>query len=431
MEHKDLKLITNPTADKGDIKKINWIIIVFLFLFQFINVADKMVIGLVSVPIMHEFKLTPSQWGMIGSVFFWLYSISSISGGFLADKIGIKRVMSWMSGIWAVIQLSTIFTVNFLYLTITRIILGAAEGPNQAVTMAMAAKSVPKRRLGLAAAIPLLGGNIGAMIMAPVCVAFISWFGWRSVFLLTGGIGLLWWIMWVVIAKELEQEKAMKQDEHVKDKTSWKEAFKVIFTRNVLLVALAGFFGNYWYYSILMVWMPNYMQTIRGVSASVMSFPIMTALIAQFGLSMVSDEIYKKTGDVKKARVSVISICMIFAGISVYLMTITKSNILAVVFMCFGALGLVWATHAPAIIMQYTEPKHHAKTVGMVMAIATLAGTISPILVGILIQNAPNALIGYQKTFWITSALYIIFGIVLWFGIKPAKLRLLRTEKNE
>ncbi|AGY77791.1 MFS transporter [Clostridium autoethanogenum] len=428
MEYKGDKSKTNPTSEEKNVKKIGWIIISFLFFFQFLNVADKMIIGLVSVPIMHEYHLSPAQWGLVGSAFFWLYSLSSVSGGILADKLGTKRVISWMCAAWTLIQFATIFAVNFSYLLITRIILGAAEGPNQAVTMTMVAKSVPKRRLGLASSIPLIGGNLGAIVMAPICGILIAWFGWRSVFLLTGICCFLWWILWEVFTKKFTEVRESKQDKQNIDKMTWKETFKVILSRNVLLVALAGFFGNYWYYSILMVWMPNYMQTIRGVSASVMAFPIMTILIAQFGLSMLSDEIYKNTGDVKKARVSVISICMICAGISVYLMTITRSNALAVVFMCLGALGLVWATHAPAIIMQYTDPKHHAKTVGMVMSIATLAGTISPILVGILIQSAPTALLGYQKTFWLTSGLYVIFGILLWIGIKPTKSLPLQTE---
>ena len=55
-----------------------WTIILLLFLFMVINFADKAVIGLAAVPIMQELKLTPKQFGLIGSIFFLLFSVSAM-----------------------------------------------------------------------------------------------------------------------------------------------------------------------------------------------------------------------------------------------------------------------------------------------------------------------------------------------------------------
>jgi hypothetical protein len=49
-----------------------------LFLYMLVNFADKAVVGLAAVPIMQELELTPKQFGLVGSSFFFLFSLSAI-----------------------------------------------------------------------------------------------------------------------------------------------------------------------------------------------------------------------------------------------------------------------------------------------------------------------------------------------------------------
>lgn len=54
-----------------------------IFLFMLINYADKAIIGLSSVPIMHDLGPSNSQFGALGSAFFLLFSVSGGTFGFL------------------------------------------------------------------------------------------------------------------------------------------------------------------------------------------------------------------------------------------------------------------------------------------------------------------------------------------------------------
>src|SRR4051795_10785755 len=83
-------------AKETKITKTVWIVIGLLFLLTVISNADKAVIGFASVPIIEELGLNAEQWGLVGSAFFFLYSISAILFGGLADKIGIKKVIIGM-----------------------------------------------------------------------------------------------------------------------------------------------------------------------------------------------------------------------------------------------------------------------------------------------------------------------------------------------
>jgi len=67
-----------------------WKITFLLFLFMLVNFADKIVVGLAGVPIMNELKLEPEQFGLLGSAFFFLYSVSAIAIGFLVNRVATR-----------------------------------------------------------------------------------------------------------------------------------------------------------------------------------------------------------------------------------------------------------------------------------------------------------------------------------------------------
>jgi hypothetical protein len=58
---------------RGDQKEA-WLVIVLLFVFTLINIADKAVIGIAAVPIMQELKLSPREFELVGSSFFLLFA---------------------------------------------------------------------------------------------------------------------------------------------------------------------------------------------------------------------------------------------------------------------------------------------------------------------------------------------------------------------
>jgi MFS transporter, ACS family, D-galactonate transporter len=81
-----------------------WVIVVLLFLFMMLNFSDKAIVGLAGVPIMQEMGLTPSQFGLVGSSFFFLFSLSAIAGGFVANRVETRWVLLVMAATWALTQ---------------------------------------------------------------------------------------------------------------------------------------------------------------------------------------------------------------------------------------------------------------------------------------------------------------------------------------
>src|SRR6516165_3781174 len=91
-------------ATPAETPKGAWTITFLLFLLMVVNFADKIVVGLAAVPIMTELKLSPEQFGLLGSSFFLLFSVSAFVVGFIVNRIQARWVLLALAAIWALAQ---------------------------------------------------------------------------------------------------------------------------------------------------------------------------------------------------------------------------------------------------------------------------------------------------------------------------------------
>jgi MFS transporter, ACS family, D-galactonate transporter len=138
-----------------------------LFFAALINYADKTVVGLAAVPIMQELNLTPREFGLLGSSFFFLYPFSAILISFLANRILARWLLLGLVAFWSLLQFPMIGAVGFLTLAVCRILLGAGEGPAYPVTVHALYKWFPDAKRPLPTALVLQGAAIGVIIALP------------------------------------------------------------------------------------------------------------------------------------------------------------------------------------------------------------------------------------------------------------------------
>src|SRR5690554_4965398 len=94
--------------ETGRITSRAWLITGMLIIFQMINFADKAVLGLVAEPAMRELGMSSSQFGFIGSSFFFLFLfvIFIFGVGFLGGKKQKKWVLLVLGIAGGVLQFS-------------------------------------------------------------------------------------------------------------------------------------------------------------------------------------------------------------------------------------------------------------------------------------------------------------------------------------
>ena len=179
-----------------------WKITFLLFLFMLVNFADKIVVGLAGVPIMTELKLEPEQFGLLGSSFFFLFSISAIVVGFIVNRVDTRWVLLAMAVIWSLAQFPMVGTVSFTTLLICRIILGAGEGPAFSVAAHAIYKWFPDEKRTLPTAILSQGSAFGVILAVPALNWVIVNHSWHYAFGALGVVGLMWVVAWLVMGKE-------------------------------------------------------------------------------------------------------------------------------------------------------------------------------------------------------------------------------------
>ena len=419
----------DKVSSEKNISKKAWVVIGLLFLLTVISNADKAIIGFASVPIIGELGLTPEQWGMVGSAFFLLYSICAILGGMLADKVGVRVVIAGMVLLWSVVQFSTIFVSSFAFLLITRIILGAGEGPSYSLAMTAASKWLPKEKRGIGISIISIGGPLGVAISAPILMNLITNYGWRSAFIVTGIIGIIWITFWLWMVKEKRESKSQASVTEESNDNAFNlgesKFSKVLLSKNFILIAFCGF-ATYWSFTIGLNWLPNYLENIRQLSAEtlaiVVALPWILITLSQITFSTISDRLFRKTKSVVKGRVFVLGPVMLAGAVCYFLGTLVSSNMLAILLLSLGlTFGCITLVLGPAILMELVSKKHQGKIQGWFMAFTSLGGIASPYVTGYLVENASSQAAGFHYAFQLCALVLLVFGGLVWAGVRPQK----------
>jgi MFS family permease len=417
----------NPT-----ISKKTWFIVFMFFFLYIINFADKAIVGFAAAPIMEEFNLTPTQFGFLGSAFFFLFSISAIVVSSFSDYIGPRRVLSGMSIIWATVQFATILIASYPLLLASRIILGAGEGPTNSVTNSAVARILPKEKLSLGATAMMLGTNAGPAIMAPILAVVIAQYGWRSGFLLLGVIGVIWLVLWQFFVKEKDltlhsniEKKSSESESKSKQRVDWKEVFKVIKSVHFITIVFS-LFASYWIISIQLVWFPYYFANALSLNPGQLGFlnslPWLAPIIPLIFFSMLSDRLYKKTASLRKGRVFVAAPIVILTGICIGLASIVQSPVLSVIFIILtAACNTIIHSVGPAIISVMAKPEIRGTVLGISNGLLTSSAIIAPAITGAIIENYSGNL-GFQYAFGIPSILLIISGLLFLIFCRPDKM---------
>src|ERR1043165_1510808 len=257
-----------------------WKITFLLFLFMLVNFADKIVVGLAGAPIMDELKLSPEQFGFLGSSFFFLFSISAIVVGFIVNRVDTRWVLLVMAVIWSIAQFPMVGTVSFATLVICRIILGAGEGPAFAVAAHALYKWFPDEKRTLPTAILSQGSAFGVILAVPALNWVIVNHSWHYAFGALGVVGLMWVAAWLAMGKEgplVHSVENAASDPRI--------PYFQLLTSRTFIGCCAATFGAYWALSLGLTWFTPFI--IKGLGFTQEQAGLISVLPWVFGAAVV------------------------------------------------------------------------------------------------------------------------------------------------
>ncbi len=297
-----------------------WSVIVIFFFFMLLHQSDKLLISPLMAPIMETFHINYTQWGLINTGALVVASLLYPLWGYLNDKYNRARLLALASLIWGSTTWFSALAPNFGTFLVTRSSTGIDNSSYPGLYSLVADYFPPKSRgkiYGLLQFTQPIGYLLG-MVLALMLGGVI---GWRSVFFLTGSLGVVLAAAIFFGVKDVPRgtgEEELQSVDNTKYKFSWATARDVIKKRSMLMIYAQGFFGVFpW--NVITYSFFGYLEIERGYDSGSMLLTMAPAIVVlALGYPLggfLGDWLFKRT---RSGRMIIAAVGVIMGAILLY-----------------------------------------------------------------------------------------------------------------
>ena len=384
-----------------------WKICILLFFSTTINYLDRHVLSILAPQLQSLYHWTEVEYSYIVTSFQVSYGLGVVLTGKLLDKYGTKWIFAIAVFLWSVAGMTHAFARSAFSFSVARFGLGIGESVNFPASVKTVAELFPASQRAFATGFFNAGSNIGAII-APLLIPFIALrYGWEWAFILTGALGFIWVIFWLLIYKKPKQE--IKIATVALKNKSWKE---VVFRKETLTICLVRFISDptWWF---LLYWLPKFLNETKAVSTASLGWPLIVVyLMADAGSiagGSYSSYLVKKGKRIYPSRKLTLLICALIA-LLLSAVGFTDQLWTAVILIGLGAAAHCgWTANIFALITDM----YPTEEVGTVMGVATLSAVSGGIVLSLLTGRILAYTGGYSYIFIMVSCTYLIGYFIL------------------
>ena len=183
--------------------RYRWRILALLFSATTINYMDRSVLGVLAPTLQYKvFHWTDQDYAWVNIAFKSSYAIGLVSMGAVIDKVGTRVGYALSIAIWSLfgmLHAAVRPAFSLIGFCAARFGLGLGESGNFPAAIKTTAEWFPRRERAFATGVFNAGANIGA-ILAPIVIPLVvlpDGTHWQYAFLTTGGLSLIWIIVWL------------------------------------------------------------------------------------------------------------------------------------------------------------------------------------------------------------------------------------------
>jgi ACS family hexuronate transporter-like MFS transporter len=408
-----------------------WVVATLLFFATTINYLDRQVIGLLKPTLETQFHWTENDYSHIVMAFSAAYALGLVLFGAFIDKIGTKLGYTISLIIWSIAAMLHAIVRSTFGFGVVRAALGIGEAGNFPAAIKSVAEWFPKKERALATGFFNSGANIGAVV-APIMVPLIlGWYGWQIAFLITGAIGFIWLIFWIIFYEIPSRHKKITPAEYdyihsdvetaeeianKDNKVKWVELLKIRQTWSF-------FFGKFltdpiWWFFLF--WLPSYFASTFNLDLKKPSLPLVivytATTIGSIGGGYLSSWLIKKGWPIFKARKTSM---LIFAFCVVPIVT---AQFATNIWQAVALISLAAASHQAwsATIFTTASDMFPKRAISSIVGIGGMAGSVGniifPLLVGFILERykeAGHITTGYNIIFCICGCAYLLAWLVM------------------
>lgn len=415
-----------------------WLIVILLLIATSVNYLDRQIIGLLKPVLEKEFSWSETDYARIVMAFTAAYAIGLLLTGRFIDRIGTKAGYSLSIIVWSVAGMLHALAGSAIGFGVARLLLGLGEAGNFPAAVKTVAEWFPMKERGLATGIFNAGTSIGVVSALLIVPLILNFYGWREVFWITGALGFVWLIFWLVYydvpsrqkrlrASELEYIRAGQTDEPVQQErisVKWTSLFRLPQTW-AFITGKALIDPIYWFF---LFWLPSYFSSAFTLDLKKPSLELMiiytATTIGSIGGGYLSSLLIRRGWKVLKARKGVL-LLFAFLEVSIMLTPYASSAWIAVLLISIAvAVHQAWATNIFTMAADMFPKQAVSSVVGIGGMAGAAGGILFPILVGYLLdayKAAGNLTAGYNLLFTICGCTYLFAWIIIHLLTARAK----------
>lgn len=398
-----------------------WRVIALLFFATTINYIDRQVLGMLKPVITDDIHISEADYGYIVSAFQAAYAIGLLFIGRIIDRFGTRISYALAIVIWSLAGCFHAAARGALGFGIARFFLGIGESANFPAAIKATAEWFPVKERALATGIFNAGSNIGAVV-SPIIVTFVTVaYGWQMAFIITGALGIIWMVFWLLFYKLPKDAKKLSKAEYdyinqddkptqsldvvdVVEKTGW---WHLLRKRTSIGICLARFVCD-WVWWFFLFWTPDFMEKSYGVHIQQMVLPLIVIYtLSSFGGitgGYISSKLISMGRSVSFSRKTGLLICALLV-VPVLLIPEINSlwvSILIISLACFAHQG--WASNIYTLVSDY-YPKYQVATM---TSLSSFTGSIGGVLAASFVGNILEVTGSYFVVFMIAGFAYLL-----------------------
>jgi len=418
--------------------RYRWRVVAIFFAFMLLHQTDKLLIGPLKGPISDEFGITNTQFGLIISSALVISTVLYPIWGYLYDRYARSKLLALASFIWGSTTWLSAIVKTYIPFVITRASTGVDDSSYPGLYSLVADYFEPEKRskvygvLQLSQPIGYLVGMVMALMLAPLI-------GWRTVFYITGALGLVLAIIIYFGVKEMPRGKSEPEfagmDEMAQFHFSWDAAKDVFKKKTMWFVLLQGFAGVFpW--NVITYFFFDYLAKERNYDESSVLFtmaPIILILAGGYFVGgSLGDWLFKRT---HKGRIIVSSLGVIMGAIflSLALNAPIEARTAFFIFMAIAALFMPFSSpNVISTVYDVTVPEVRSTAQSVEYFIENAGAASAPLIAGIIsdASSMHNAILNISLIAWAACFLFYL-GAMFFIDNDIASLRAQMAKRAE
>lgn len=406
---------TTP-AIKEKVSARAWLVVALLFVVGLLNYLDRIMLTTMRTSITEAIPMTDAQFGLLTSVFLWIYGLLSPFAGFLADRYSRSKVIIGSLFVWSLVTWLTVHAHTFQQLLLTRALMGISEACYIPAALALIVDYHRGSTRSLAAGIHMTG------IMTGQSLGFLGgWiaekYEWTDAFAIIGIIGIAYAGLLLFTLKDAPRRTTPDLSNTTLKKVNFGAAVKDLFRNKgyIMILIFWGLLGVVGW--LTMGWLPSFYkekfqlsQTAAGLYATGYLYPV--AMVGVLLGGFLADRWHRFN---PRARILVPAIGLAVAAPFVFIGSIT--TILPLTIACFMVYGLTRSfsdTNMMPILCMVSDERYRATGYGILNLFACIVGGIGLYAGGAL----RDAQVNFSMLFRFGAIMMVVCAIIL-FTLRP------------